>query len=127
MQDRDNYAPLKLRSAIVPAVNIGSSLGWLMILAGMFLQIPELALVGVIALAGGAVFAFVTLPVEFDASSRALRLLTETGLLTDYEEQRGAKAVLDAAVLTYIAGLGAALSQLLYYVFLVAGMGRRRD
>ncbi len=127
MQDRDNYAPLKLRSAIVPAVNIGSSLGWLMILAGMFLQIPELAWVGVIALAGGAIFAFVTLPVEFDASSRALRLLTETGLLTDYEEQRGAKAVLDAAALTYIAGLGAALSQLLYYVFLVAGMGRRRD
>lgn len=127
MQDRDNYAPLKLRSAIAPAVNIGSSLGWLMIFAGMFLQIPELAWVGVIALASGAIFAIITLPVEFDASSRALRLLTETGLLTDSEEQRGAKSVLDAAALTYVAGLGAALSQLLYYVFLVAGLGRRRD
>jgi Zn-dependent membrane protease YugP len=119
--------PLKLRSAIVPAVNIGSNLGWLMIFAGMFLQITELAWIGVIALAGGAVFAFVTLPVEFNASARAMRLLSESGLLTDQDEQRGAKSVLDAAALTYVAGLGAALSQLLYYVLLVSGMGRRRD
>lgn len=127
VQDRDGYMPLKLRSAIVPAVNIGSNLGWLMIFAGMFLQIPEVAWIGVIAIAGGAVFAFITLPVEFDASSRAMRLLSESGLLTDQDELRGAKSVLDAAALTYVAGLGAAISQLLYYVLLVSGMGRRRD
>lgn len=127
MQARDGYLPLRFRSAIVPAVNIGSSLGWILILIGLFLQIIQLAWLGVIVFAGGALFALATLPVEFNASSRAMALLTETGLITNEEERRGVKAVLDAAALTYVAGLGAAISQLLYYVFLVAGLGRRRD
>lgn len=126
IQDRDKYAPLQLRSAIVPAVNIGSTLGWVLIFIGLLLRVAEVSWLGVIVFAGGAVFALITLPVEFNASSRAMTLLTETGLLTSEEERQGAKAVLDAAALTYVAGLGAAIAQLLYYVFLVSGMGGRR-
>jgi Zn-dependent membrane protease YugP len=122
------YWPLKLRSALVPAVNIGSNLGWILILIGLFLQITQLAWLGVIVFSAGAAFALATLPVEFNASYRARRLLTDAGLMLSPEEQRGVSNVLDAAALTYVAGLATALFQLLYYVFLVAGMGgRRRD
>ncbi len=126
MQDRDGYAPLKFRSAIVPAVNIGSNLGWFLIFIGLLLRFYELSWVGVIFFAAGAVFALITLPVEFNASSRAMVLLTDAGVITGPEEGRGVKAVLDAAALTYVAGLAAALSQLLYYVFLLSGAGGRR-
>ncbi len=126
MQDRDGYAPLRFRSAIVPVVNIGSNLGWILILIGLFLQITQLAWLGVLVFAGGALFALATLPVEFNASARAMTLLTDAGLLTDPDERRGVKSVLDAAAMTYVAGLAAALAQLLYYVFLIAGIGRRR-
>ena len=134
LQNRDNYAPLRFRSALVPAVNIGSNLGWLFIIGGFFLSAwlgltqfgVAVAWLGVAFFGLGAVFAFATLPVEFDASRRAMRLLTESGLILSEEERRGAKAVLNAAAMTYVAALGAALGQLLYYVFLVTGMGRRR-
>jgi Zn-dependent membrane protease YugP len=127
MQDREGYGPLRLRGAIVPAVNIGSTLGWILIFIGMLLQFAELAWLGVIVFAGGALFALITLPVEFNASARAMTLLTDAGMLTNEEERRGVKSVLDAAALTYVAGLGAAIAQLLYYVFLISGMGRRRE
>lgn len=126
LQDRDGYAPLRLRSAIVPAVSIGSNLGWILIFVGLFLRIVEVSWLGVLFFAAGAVFAIITLPVEFNASGRAMVLLTESGLITSEEERRGAKSVLDAAALTYVAGLGAAVAQLLYYVFLIAGLGGRR-
>jgi len=127
-QDAEGYWPLKVRAALVPAVNLGSNLGWILILIGLFLQLTQIAWLGVIAFSAGAVFALATLPVEFNASSRARRLLTEAGLMHSSEEQRGVSSVLDAAALTYVAGLATALFQLLYYVFLVAGMGgRRRD
>ncbi|MBI4314516.1 MAG: zinc metallopeptidase [Chloroflexi bacterium] len=126
LQDRDGYAPLRFRSAIVPAVNIGSNLGWILILIGLILQITQLAWLGVFVFAGGALFALATLPVEFNASARAMTLLTDAGLLTDPDERRGVKSVLDAAAMTYVAGLAAALAQLLYYVFLIGGIGRRR-
>lgn len=126
LQDRDGYAPLRFRSAIVPAVNIGSNLGWILILIGLILQITQLAWLGVFVFAGGALFALATLPVEFNASARAMTLLTDAGLLADPDERRGVKSVLDAAAMTYVAGLAAALAQLLYYVFLIGGIGRRR-
>jgi hypothetical protein len=127
-QDAEGYWPLKLRAALVPAVNIGSNLGWILILIGLFLQLVSVAWLGVIVFSAGAVFALATLPVEFNASYRARRLLADAGLMNNPEEQRGVNSVLDAAALTYVAGLAAALFQLLYYVFLVAGMGgRRRD
>jgi Zn-dependent membrane protease YugP len=125
MQDAEEYLPLKFRSALVPIVNIGSNLGWFLIMIGLFLRFTELAWLGVMVFAGGAVFSLATLPVEFNASSRAKELLVQTGIIQTDEEKRGVNAVLNAAALTYVAGLITAILQLLYYVTLVGG-GRRR-
>lgn len=127
MQDSEGYFPLRLRSALVPAVNIGSNLGWILILIGLIFQWANLAWFGVIAFSAGTVFALATLPVEFNASARAKRLLAESGIIMGDEEQRGVNKVLNAAALTYVAGLVTAVLQLLYYVMLVSGLGRSRD
>ena len=127
MQDAEEYFPLKFRAALVPIVNIGSNLGWILILGGTLFQFTQLAWAGVFFFATGAFFALATLPVEFDASARAKRLLAETGVIRTEEEQRGVNQVLNAAALTYVAGLVTAILQLLYYVMLVSGMGRRND
>lgn len=126
MQDAEEYFPLKFRAALVPVVNIGSNLGWILIMIGLFLRFTELAWLGVLVFAGGAVFALATLPVEFNASARAKQLLTQTGIIQTAEEMRGVNHVLNAAALTYVAGLVTAILQLLYYVLLVGGMGGRR-
>ncbi len=125
MQDAEDYLPLRFRSALVPVVNIGSNLGWILIMIGLFLRLTNLAWLGIIIFAGGALFALATLPVEFNASARAKQLLVQTGIIQTDEEQRGVNAVLHAAALTYVAGLVTAILQLLYYVSLVGG-GRRR-
>ena len=126
MQDADDYFPLRFRAALVPAVNIGSWLGWIMIFAGLLLRLTNLAWLGVLVFSGGAIFALATLPVELNASARAKRLLAETGIIMGEDEQNGVNSVLNAAALTYVAGLAAALLQLLYFVSLVGGLGGRR-
>jgi len=128
VQDSEGYLPLRIRSALVPAVNIGSNLGWILIIIGLIFQWVDLAWLGVIAFSAGAVFVLATLPVEFNASTRARRMLAESGIVTSEQEQRGVSNVLNAAALTYVAGLVTAVLQLLYYVSLVGGLGgRRRD
>ena len=124
MQDAEEYFPLKARAAMVPMVNIGSNLGWILIMAGLFFGFTNLAWLGVAFFAGGALFALMTLPVEFDASARAKRLLAETGIIQTEKEQRGVNNVLNAAALTYVAALVTAILQVLYYVSLLSG---RRD
>jgi len=124
-QDAEDYLPLRFRSAIVPMVNIGSTLGWIMILAGLFFQFTQLAWLGVAFFSGGAIFALATLPVELNASARARRMLADTGLISDPQEERGVRNVLNAAALTYVAALVQAVMQLLYFVSLLNG-GRRR-
>jgi Zn-dependent membrane protease YugP len=126
LQDQDGYFPLRLRAALVPAVNLGSWLGWILIFVGLILRSVDIAWLGVIAFAGGAVFALATLPVELNASSRARALLAQAGLAVGDDERRGVNAMLNAAAFTYVAALAAAALQLLYYVLLVGGMGRRR-
>jgi len=126
MQDAEDYFPMKIRSMLVPAVNIGSNLGWILIIIGLMLRITGLAWLGVLVFSGGALFALATLPVEFNASSRAKELLYSTGVIQTEEERRGVNQVLNAAALTYVAGLITAVMQLLYYVFLIGGMGGRR-
>ena len=126
MQDSEGYFPLRVRAALVPMVNIGSYLGWILIMLGLFLHLTNLAWLGVFAFAGGAVFALATLPVELNASRRARQLLTNTGLIVGEDEQRGVNTVLNAAALTYVAALITAMLQLLYYASLVAGFGGRR-
>jgi len=126
MQDQEGYALLRLRSALVPAVNIGSTLGWILIILGLVLRMSGLAWLGVLVFAAGAVFALATLPVELNASARAKQMLLQTGIVVGEDEQRGVNNVLNAAAMTYIAALATAVLQLLYYVSLVGGMGGRR-
>ena len=124
MQDAEDYFPLRFRAAMVPMVNIGSNLGWILIMIGLFLQLTQIAWLGVLVFSGGAVFALATLPVEFDASARAKRLLADSGIIQTEEEKRGVNNVLNAAALTYVAGLVTAILQLLYYVSLISGRSR---
>jgi Zn-dependent membrane protease YugP len=118
-QDRDNYFLMKLRSGIVPFVNIGSQLGYLIFFGGLFAQIPAIAWIGVLMFSAGAIFALVTLPVELDASSRALRMLNDNQLIQSGEEYAAAKNMLSAAALTYVAGAAQAVLTVLYYVFVL--------
>jgi len=127
LQDAENYFPMTVRSALVPAVNIGSNLGWILIMIGLVLQRVQIAWLGVLVFSAGALFALATLPVEFNASARAKELLYSTGIIQTEDERRGVNQVLNAAALTYVAGLVTAIMQLLYYVFLIGGLGRRRD
>lgn len=123
IQDKVNYGPLGLRSAMVPSVQIGSWLGPLIFMAGLFLNATPVAWLGLILFGATAVFALVTLPVEFDASKRAKEILVTQGVLAP-QELKGVTAVLDAAALTYVAAALQAITTLLYYVFLLTG---RRD
>lgn len=123
-QDAHDYFPMRLRGFLVPMVNIGSYLGWILILVGLIIGWTGLAWLGVLVFSGGALFALATLPVEFDASARARRLLAQSGIIQSDEEMRGVSSVLNAAALTYVAALVTAVLQLLYYVMLIAG---RRD
>lgn len=128
MQDATNYAPLRLRAGLVPAVKIGSWLGPAIFFLGFFLSSATgstiIAWIGLFLFAGTVVFALITLPVEFNASSRAQQLL-RTYQLADGQELKETKQVLDAAALTYVAALAQALSTMLYYVFLLTGFSRR--
>lgn len=124
LQDAEGYFPLRLRALLVPAVNIGSYMGWIFIFIGLLLNFPGLSWAGVAVFSLGAVFALATIPVEFNASSRAKQMLAESGIIVGEEEQRGVNAVLNAAALTYVAALFTAVMQLLYYISMISG--RRR-
>lgn len=133
LQDREGYWPLYFRNALVPVVNIGSNLGWWFIVLGLALTSAgmtnwgvNLAWLGVVAFASGTLFALATLPVELNASRRGRQLLSETGIVITEEERQGVNYMLNAAALTYVAAVVAALLQLLYYVGLVGGWGSRR-
>ncbi len=125
LQDHQGYAPLKLRGAIVPAVQISGWVAPIMFLLGWFLNYSGLVWLAIILFGLGAVFALITLPVEFNASRRGLQLL-QTYQLLDGQELQGAKAVLQAAALTYVAALIQALATMMYYISLVTGGSRRR-
>ncbi len=132
-QHAEDYLPNKVRTALVPVTNFGSRFGLLIAFLGYFLAygsfnsdfgfyfiIAGLALYGFVA-----VFQLVTLPVEFNASNRALKVIEETGMLTE-EEHSGAKSVLTAAALTYVAALATAIVNLLYYATRLLGNSKRR-
>ncbi|MHB0859503.1 MAG: zinc metallopeptidase [Anaerolineae bacterium] len=124
-QDSDQYVPMKIRGGLVPAVQLGSWLGPLLFLAGMLIpDIPNLSLIGLLLFSGTLVFALVTLPVELNASRRAVAMLERSGLL-GATERGGVQSVLSAAALTYVAAAVQALSTILYYLFLLSGSRRR--
>jgi len=124
LQHQENYFPLTIRSAMVPSVQIGSWLGPIIFIAGLLLNWINLAWVGIFLFGASALFALVTLPVEFNASNRAKAWLSTSGMIYQ-DESIGVKKVLDAAALTYVAAAIQAISTLLYYVFLLSGS--RRD
>lgn len=125
VQHATGYAPMQLRSAIVSVTNIGSTLSMPLILIGLVLNSSSLALTGVALFSLVALFQLVTLPVEFNASRRALQTLESRDILSR-EELAGARSVLTAAALTYVAALVQSLAQLLRLLILVGG-NRRRD
>ena len=118
IQHAKAYLPLTLRNTIVPVVNIASNMAWLFIMGGIFISsMPQLFTVGVIMFSASVLFQIITLPVELNASSRAINLLGEMGILTREEIPQG-KRMLNAAALTYIAAAAAAVSQLIRLLIL---------
>lgn len=129
MQHAQGYAPLNFRMAIVPLVNIGSGLGYVVFFLGFCLVTqanfsPTILWLGILLLSGTALFSLVTLPVEFDASNRAIKLLDASGLMQG-EELSGARSVLTAAGWTYVAAAASTLLNLLYYVLLASRVSNR--
>lgn len=129
LQHAQNYGPLNLRMAIVPIVNIGSKLGYVIFFLGFCLATQAqgtslLMWLGILLLSGMAIFSLITLPVEFDASNRAMKMLEASGLMQTQELQ-GAKSVLSAAAWTYVAAAASAILNLLYYVALANRASRR--
>ena len=120
LQDQEEYAFLKIRAALVPVVNFGSNITWMVIIAGILLQMSGLLLVGIIFMAAAVVFNLVTLPVEFNASTRAMNLVMEHGFIKN-EEERGTKKVLNAAALTYVAAAAVAVLELMRFVMIYLG------
>ena len=126
-----DYAPIRLQAAIIPVTNFGSKLAMPLILVGILLSALgsfsyALVYVGIACFGLSLIFQLVTLPVEFNASSRAMQAIEAGGLLTE-EEQRGAKKTLSAAAMTYVAATAVALAQLLRLIILFGGRGRRRN
>lgn len=122
IQHAQDYTPIRLRSAIVPVVNIGSKLSWPIIVLGLAIGMTPLAQVGIILFSLIVIFQVLTLPVEFNASGRALKILRDSAYLST-EELKGAKKVLSAAAMTYVAAMVSSVLQLLRLVMIV---GRRR-
>ena len=126
LQDQQHYGPLRLRSGLVPAVQFGSWLGPIIFMVGLFMSGTlgdSIALLGVLLFGLVAIFALVTLPVEFDASKRAKQQLVSAGILSP-QELAGVNKVLDAAALTYVAAAVQAVTTMIYYLMI---LGRRRD
>ena len=122
-QHAQNYVPIKIRNAILPVANIGSSAGIYLAIIGYFLGFSILVNIGIVLFAFVVLFQLVTLPIEFNASSRAIKVIDETGLL-DVEEQIGAKKMLAAAAMTYVASLLVSIMSLLR---LILRFNSRRD
>lgn len=125
-QHQQNSALMSIRSLLIPSAQFGPSIGIALIIFGLLFNATGLATIGLVLFAGATLFTVVTLPVELDASRRAMRMLEQSGLIATEQDKDGANAVLRAAALTYVAAVATSLLTLLYYAMLVFG-GRRRD
>lgn len=126
-QHQTGSALIGLRNLLIPGARFGPSIGIMLIILGVVMQFSGLAVLGLILFAGATAFTIVTLPVELDASRRALNLLKQTGLIASAEDEQGAKSVLTAAAFTYVAAVATSILTLLYYAMLVFGNNNRRD
>ena len=123
-QHAEKYLPIKVRNSILPVCNIGSSLSIPLLIAGVIFSFQPLIWVGIGFFAFTSLFQFITLPVEFNASNRALNVIESTGILS-YEEKQGASKVLKMAAMTYVASLAVSLAQLLRLILRYGGNRRR--
>ncbi|MCC3358344.1 zinc metallopeptidase [Bacillus sp. REN16] len=126
IQDQQNYAFLRFRHALVPVANIGSNFSWILIIAGMIFTMSNLVLFGIIFMAAAVLFQLVTLPVEFNASSRAMHEIVSAGVIRN-DEERETKKVLNAAALTYVAAAAVAVLELLRLILIYTGMTRSEE
>lgn len=126
VQHATHYAPLWARSALVPTANIGSSVGYIVMVLGLMFSSTNMVLFGAVLFSAVLLFQIVTLPVEFDASARAKRLVVEYGIISSHERE-GVDRVLNAAALTYVAAAASTLLTLLYFLFRAGLLGGRRD
>ncbi|MEH7109323.1 zinc metallopeptidase [Bacillus sp. JJ1764] len=126
IQDAQEYAFLRFRHAMVPIANIGSNFSWILIFIGILAHISGMLLLGIIFMAAAVLFQIITLPVEFNASSRAMDQVVSLGLISNNEE-REARKVLNAAALTYVAAAAVAVLELLRLVLIFTGMNRDED
>lgn len=126
IQHARGYAPLEIRNNLVPVARIGSAMAWPLFIIGLLMGATGLAWMGVLVFAAALLFHLVTLPVEYNASNRAMTMLVDGGYVSDRREMAGAKDVLGAAALTYVAATAMAALQLLRMVALLGGFGRRR-
>ena len=126
MQYAVGYGPIRIRSALIPVTQIGSQFGVVLLFLGILLSFEPLFLAGIILFGATTVFQLVTLPVEYNASHRAIETIEGAHLL-DEEEVRGAKKVLSAAALTYVAALLTSIVQLLRFILLFAGRSDRGE
>ncbi len=124
VQYANDYGPIRVRTALIPVTNIGANLSWPAIILGIFLSMQSLITIGIILFSASVLFQLVTLPVEFDASNRAIKILDEYNMMGT-EELQGAKKVLRAAAWTYIAALAVSIANLLRLILLFGGRRRR--
>jgi uncharacterized protein len=127
LQDARGYLPLQFRSAMVPATSIGSQLAFPLLIIGMIFHSLGLLYAGIILFSAVVLFQLVTLPVEIDASRRALVMVREQGIVSTAEEAAGARSVLTAAAMTYVAAAATAILTLLYFLMRAGLLGNRRD
>ncbi|MDM5359491.1 Zn-dependent membrane protease YugP [Peribacillus sp. B2I2] len=121
IQDKEAYAFLRFRHALVPVANFGSNISWILILIGMLASIPGLLLAGIVFMAAAVLFQVITLPVEFNASSRAMDQLVSVGVIRN-DEERETKKVLSAAAMTYVAAALVAVLELVRLLLMYTGM-----
>ena len=126
MQKKDGYGPLALRSLVVPAVSVGSTLSVPIFILGLVMSWQPLVTAGIILFSLTVVFSLITLPVEFNASKRAITMLQGSGIIAGVEEERGVRAVLNAAAMTYVASVIGALLQLIRLILISRGNSSRR-
>ena len=126
IQDKEGYAFLRFRHALVPVANIGSNLSWIFIMIGIFTSMTGAFLLGIILMAAAVLFQMVTLPVEFNASSRAMDQIVSAGIIRN-DEEREARKVLNAAAMTYVAAAAVAVLELVRLVLMFTGMQQSED
>lgn len=123
IQDQQEYAFLRFRHALVPVANIGSNFSWILIMIGILASMSQMLLLGIIFMAGAVVFQIVTLPVEFNASNRAMDQVVSMGIIRN-DEEKETRSVLNAAALTYVAAAAVAVLELTRLILIYTGMQR---